>query len=178
MRFKEYLKEDEKLNGIIYLDMDGVVANMLGYFKEKTGKNFEDLPSKERWDLAAEYQDMYAELDMLDGAKEMFNTIQTLAKQYHFDFQILTAIPLLKSFPNAEKQKEEWVRKHLSKTIKFNIGPHAVNKQEWCKPGDILIDDSVRNIEQWNEKGGIGITHRSPYRTITVLRRVLGDKVT
>ena len=47
--------------------------------------------------------------------------------------------------------------------MKMNIGPFFRDKQNWCKPGDILIDDKWTNIEQWYAKGGIAIFHEGDF---------------
>ena len=39
-------------------------------------------------------------------------------------------------------------------------------KQDYAAPNAILIDDTVSNIEQWIEQGGIGILHTSWQKTI------------
>ena len=41
----------------------------------------------------------------------------------------------------------------------MNIGPYSHDKQKWCIPGDILIDDRPSNIEQWTAAGGIAVYH-------------------
>lgn len=56
--------------------------------------------------------------------------------------------------------------------MKVNFGPYAKDKQYHCEVGDILIDDSSINIEQWRARGGIGILHTSTDDTIEQLRKL------
>jgi 5'(3')-deoxyribonucleotidase len=74
--------------------------------------------------------------------------------------EILTAIPKSAKVPYARPDKEEWIRKHFSKTINVRFGPYSQDKWKHAAPGDILIDDMPSNIESWVTRGrGIGILH-------------------
>ena len=52
---------------------------------------------------------------------------------------------------------------------------HAVTKQQYAvtdgKP-NILIDDYMKNIKEWENKGGIGVHHTDPRKTISELKRL------
>ena len=37
---------------------------------------------------------------------------------------------------------------------------------------NILIDDYMKNINEWEKKGGIGIHHTDPRKTINELKRL------
>ena len=49
-------------------------------------------------------------------------------------------------------------------------------KQAFAKDRDgepnVLIDDYIKNIKEWEEKGGIGIHHTSVPKTINDLKRL------
>jgi 5'(3')-deoxyribonucleotidase len=93
------------------------------------------------------------------------------AKENGYEVHILTAIPLLATMPTAAKDKQVWILENVEDghSFKFKIGPHAKDKQNHAKPGDILIDDQKRNIEQWITAGGIGIHHTSAESSLSEL---------
>jgi uncharacterized protein YfaT (DUF1175 family) len=58
--------------------------------------------------------------------------------------------------------------------MKMDIGPFSHDKQKWCKPGDILIDDRPSNIEEWTGVSGIAIYHTGDVdKTIKTLNEVI-----
>jgi hypothetical protein len=46
---------------------------------------------------------------------------------------------------------------------------YSYNKQKYSNKNSILIDDRKSNIDQWIEKGGIGILHENTEKTINEL---------
>ena len=66
--------------------------------------------------------------------------------------------------------KRLWVRNNLP-GIKLTLA-QAYNKQNYAEPNHILIDDRKSNIEQWRDKGGIGILHTSAEDTINQLKQL------
>jgi hypothetical protein len=41
------------------------------------------------------------------------------------------------------------------------IGPRSHEKVKRCQFGDILIDDRLSNITEWNEAGGVGYQYKN-----------------
>lgn len=161
---------------IIYLDMDGVLADFNGQMIKHFGVPFDQIgggDAKERWRLiSAELPDVYARLDALPDADDLVAGVTEVCVKYDALPGILTAIPKFGRLPLAQKHKYEWLRKrwpHLCKN--FNIGPFAVDKQNHSRPGYVLIDDSHLNIPQWIDKGGIGILHTSAKTSIEQLKQ-------
>ena len=66
---------------------------------------------------------------------------------------ILTALPRRGSVPDAEADKAAWILQHFG-PMEFNVGPYAIDKQNFSRPGYVLIDDNEKNIAQWNARGG------------------------
>ena len=69
-------------------------------------------------------------------------------------------------------QKKDWLR---SKDIWYEpiIVERKVDKADYADQHSILIDDTIVNIEQFNERGGIGILHEDADKTIKTLRKYL-----
>lgn len=158
---------------IIHLDMDGVLADFSGYWRWLTGRDCESYARGEFWKEAIQYPNIYWELKPMKDSRYLADNITKMVSGKDIQIEILTALPSMVNFPLAEKHKEAWVRKHFSKKWKFKTGPFAVDKQKHAKPGDILIDDKIRNIDQWEAAGGIGILHTSAYKTVKELKKIV-----
>ena len=150
---------------IVYVDLDGVLADFeLGLKQISGGRGLAEVGDEHLWDVVRPYADgFYANLPLMPDAEMMWHWLHQGPFE---DIQILTAIPRRANFPTAERDKRIWVAKHFGEDVKVNIGPFAIDKQNYCKPGDLLIDDSELNIPQWRAKGGIGILHKSGFATV------------
>lgn len=151
----------------IYVDLDGVLADFDTGFKLACGQSLEEVGDANIWNVLRPHADgFYAGLPLMPDAKLLWHHLH---KSNFVDIQILSAIPRRAQFPTAERDKRIWVAKHFGPDVRVNMGPFAVDKQNWCRPGDILIDDSEKNIPQWRSKGGVGILHTSGVTTIQEL---------
>lgn len=160
----------------IFLDMDGVMCDFDGYTLARIGKRLREFPdSQSGWDAIAHIShDMFLHFDPMPDADELVYTVLELAEEYEFGVGVLTAVPKLLRVPLAEQHKREWLAKRYPMLLEdFRIGPQAVDKQNHCKPGYVLIDDSHLNIPQWTAKGGCGILHTSAKQSISELRQFL-----
>ena len=149
------------------LDLDGVFADLSGYFKHKYGYDTKEYSEKfgikQFWEKIRENDGLFFDLKPLPYANDLFDYANQLFGQ-HYNIRILTAIPRRDTYPHAEAQKEAWVRKYISKTVEFKIGPHGKDKHKWVsRTNDILLDDTKRNIDDWNKAGGIGLLHITDY---------------
>ena len=151
--------------------MDGVLADFEGTWFKLTGTTFSDYPSNNAfWNAAKEYQNIYRILHKMHDADDLVEGIMFAFSD--MEIEVLTAVPLLTTFPTAASDKEEWIQEHYPYGWKFKIGPHAKDKHKHAAPGDILIDDKALNIEQWIAAGGIGILHTSADDTLDQLCRL------
>jgi hypothetical protein len=164
---------------IIYLDMDSVIADFDKWAFETFGKRFDAFAtSQEAWEAAAPYQNLYRDLEKMPDADELVDGVYNLAAKHNCVVGILTAIPKLQRFPQAEQHKREWLEQHWGQKYpglleNFNTGPYSQDKQNHCRPGDVLIDDRDINIRQWNAKGGKGIFHVSAQQSLAQLKKYL-----
>lgn len=152
---------------IIHLDLDGVLVALDEYIWDKAELKFGMYPAKEMWaQLRENCYDMFLNAKPLPDAVELVNHVMGMQK-YGFRVEVLTAVPLFKSFPDAKAHKKQWLRNHFPELVDgFKIGPFSRDKWKHARMGDILIDDRPLNIEQWREAGGIGILHTSTAETI------------
>jgi len=148
---------------IIYLDMDGVLADFEGWARDTIGSHaiWKAEIDKPNWGRFTEYPNIYEILPIMPDAIELYHGCVDIIGDRN-RVQILTALPnrARDAFPDAARHKIEWARKHISPNIRVHFGPFAQDKQYHKQhPDDVLIDDMIRNIDQWNSVGGIGILH-------------------
>lgn len=125
---------------IIYFDMDGVLTN----FK----KRIEEYKTEGK---QTDYE-FWTSLEELP-----INNIVSKLKNMGYQIGIITALPNKpKHAFDAKLGKIKWLNDHYSGL--FNpIYITSDSKDQYCKPGDILIDNKQSNIDAWNSAGGIGI---------------------
>ena len=163
---------------MIYLDMDGVLANFERGVKElcgieplsQNGKRQDLQLDALMWERIRETEHFYDRLELMPGAKELFDRIY---EKYGDQCEILTGIPREENgIVTAEQDKRNWTCRMLSDTVKV----HAVcrkQKQNYCRgPEDILIDDREKTIREWNGAGGTGILHVSAEDTFRQLKNM------
>lgn len=160
----------------IYLDLDGVLADFDARIKNLLGKPLEEYStSQEGWDALEPFKpNFFAWLEPMRDAYDLYRGVLSLALLNQYEVAVLTAIPKIGRMPFAKQDKKEWVTEYFPKlACNFNIGPHAEHKQYHCTVGDVLIDDSIRNIDQWRSVGGYGILHTSAKDSLQQLKEIL-----
>ena len=161
----------------IYFDMDGVLADFNKSLWEMChlkamDQNGESNPEEDArmWEAIRNTDHFYDRLDLIPGAKELFDKIW---EKYGDRCEILTGLPRAeRGLVTAEEDKRSWTRRLLSEDVKL----HAVcrkDKQNYCKGKEyILIDDREKNIREWQEKGGTGILFKSAEETLKELKQL------
>jgi len=141
----------------IYLDMDEVVADWMGYarkfLKEPNWQDGETLPDQQ-WRRLKDDQRMYSKLSLKEGAVDLVNWVTEYTDK-HPDVGLffLTAIPHNNDMPWAFVDKVWWAKYYFPHIPVF-FGPYSHDKWVRCEPGDILIDDRRSNNEEWIKAGG------------------------
>lgn len=158
----------------IYFDMDGVLADFDRGVEELCG--MKSVPQDQKtpgqdhamWEAIREAGHFYDRLELMPGAKEMFDTIYG---RFGDRCEILTGIPKpRRGITTSGEDKTNWVRRLLSPDIVVNI-VFREQKPEYCTGKDcILIDDLGKNIQAWELYGGTGVLHRSAEETLSVLK--------
>ena len=144
----------------IYIDMDGVVADFDTYVEGVLGREIgwgtsQDLTDDE-WVKLASVDRLYYHLPLMPDATKLVAYAKSLSTRFYVG--LLTAIPRRTTIPSAQADKQAWVDKYFP-GMKMDIGPYSRDKQKWCTPGDILIDDRPSNIVEWSAAGGIAMYH-------------------
>jgi 5'(3')-deoxyribonucleotidase len=159
----------------IYIDMDNVVADFEAHYLAITGTSWDsEEDAMNRWrKLAGKEKYFFSAMPAIFESEKFVSEIQQLGEGAGYRCKFLTAVPSLWKFPAAEEEKTQWIIEKLNSELPVVIGPFARDKVNHCKPGDILIDDSDLNIQQWRGAGGFGILHVSFAHSLSDLRKIL-----
>jgi 5'(3')-deoxyribonucleotidase len=156
----------------LYLDMDGVVADFDEYAAQTLGVP----PSlgiypEEIWYKLASNQRLYRDLVKTSYADQLVEECRDLALTKDYNLKFLTAVPKGNDVPWAFYDKVVWAQSYFPDIPVF-FGPFSKDKHVHCRPGDILIDDRLSNIDEWRAAGGIAIRHVSIDATLYELSRL------
>ena len=149
----------------IYCDMDMVICDFIGGYEKLTGKDFAKTDKEERWEAIKAKKDFWATLDWMPGSQRMWNLINK------YNANILSAYSNRDG--NSRPGKQKWLSKNAKPTGRIHLVMRT-DKQKYATTGgkpNILIDDYLKNIKEWESAGGIGIHHKSPTTTISRLKR-------
>jgi len=155
----------------IYLDMDGVVADFNEYAYRVHGFGSEVEYPDDLWNQIAQNPRLYRDLKKTPYADELVHNCRVFAQKHNLELYFLTAVPKSNRLHWAFTDKVEWGQKYFP-DIPVHFGPFSKDKHVHCSPGDILIDDRISNINEWNNAGGIGILHENYEDTIDILQKI------
>jgi hypothetical protein len=150
----------------IFCDMDGVLADFDNGTKKHTDNfvdNWHDLPVS-----------FFSSLDKADGADKLMNFIETNFEKVF----ILSAGP--KEHRGeisrlAPIDKKNWMKMNFGfESDKVIVGTKEQKKMYAAgNKNNILIDDTIDNIKQWEQSGGTGIHYTSAELCIAKLKQII-----
>lgn len=158
----------------IYIDCDGVLANLELKLKQIYSEKYKELSSNQLWSsIRDDHYNFFSDLEPYDGAKEFVKFIVDAHKDHYV--AILTALPWpTGNLVTADQDKRQWIREYIHETIPIHTLIGGVNKKEYINnPGDILIDDTQKVLDNWTEKKGVGILHTSFENSLNILENLL-----
>ena len=152
----------------IYCDLDEVLVDFLSGAAAALGGDFAKMDKDERWNKINQTKGFWANLGWKPGGKKLYQFI------IRYNPHVLSAFS--GRDPSSKNGKMKW----LKKNTEFKRGNiHLVQraqKQSYAKTKEekpnILIDDYIKNIKEWENKGGIGIHHTDVGKTISQLKRL------
>lgn len=167
---------EQDLSRIIYVDLDGVLVDFDNGFKSISGgidklKYIELHGKKQFWELVnAHGEEWWANLAWMSDGTKLWSAIQ------HKNVKVLTSGAISSTGTFATNGKKLWVKKHLGPDVPVIVVDKSSSKQNYARPGDILIDDLKSNIDQWNVKQGIGILHHNADESIEKLQEIMNTQ--
>ena len=154
---------------MIYLDMDGVIADFDKRYKEQYHMQPREAEKNKQFDKFFDEfiaTGQFATLDLMPGAME---GLEFLRKHLTVPTQILSSTASEARYDAISKQKLIWLNTH-NVTFTPNFVPGKRHKYKFAAPDHIIIDDTESVINQWKEAGGIGILHKDWPSTLAILR--------
>ena len=164
MQMREVSKEDLP---DIYCDMDQVLCNFMKGADAAVGVSFVNTDKEEMEGHQSNKRFLGKILSGCQVRKECISSSKSMIHTF--------CLPLLPVTPHLKLVNLKWLLKNTN-FPKSRI--HLVKrsqKQQYAttngKP-NILIDDYMKNINEWEKKGGIGVHHTDPRKTINELKRL------
>lgn len=167
----------------IYCDMDGVLANFIGYANHVLGKPWDTFKTPAEKEHRSQLT--------FEAGPQFWENIPPLGDFYHlwnylhpFNPSILTAVPsggkrgpTESSTRFAREGKWEWIKRHCHIPYERFHCVQRQHKQDYATKAEhghiisnILIDDLPQNINEWLNNRGTGILHRNASDTIRQLK--------
>jgi 5'(3')-deoxyribonucleotidase len=164
---KELLEANAEDLPPIYCDMDMVLCNFMKAADNVVGGSFVTADKEERWNRINQTKGFWENLEWMPGAKNLYRKISK------YNTYILSAFS--GKDPASKSGKMKWLAKNTDfKRSKIHLVMRS-QKQKFAttdgKP-NVLIDDYIKNIKEWESKGGIGVHHTNVSKSIGELNRL------
>ena len=151
----------------IYCDLDEVLVDFMRGADAAVGGNFVKMDKDERWNKVNQTKGFWPNLGWKPNAKRLHDFI------IRYNPHVLSAYP--DRDPNARNGKMKWLKKNTGfKRAKIHLVLRS-QKKDYATTDDkpnVLIDDYIKNIREWEAKGGIGVHHTDVGKTISELKRL------
>ena len=153
---------------MIYVDMDGVIANFNKRYIDKFGVTPEETRHKKSFsENFKKFIDdrEFANLELMPDAQLLFSFLNSRS---NIPKEILSSTAREDSHVAISEQKHEWLKKH-NINYKENFVPGKSLKAQYATPTSILIDDTISVIDAWDKAGDTGILHKNAVSTLAIL---------
>ena len=163
---------------VVYIDMDGVLADFFGGVEKMYGvQHWKELTSDKTKDLKQEVinkitgTDFFATLPKFDSAGELISMVKEFTGG---NFSINTS-PLRGDHENSGKYKKLWIQNNIEQPddIVITGRKESYAKDKASGTPNILIDDRPVNIERWQGAGGYGILYQANRDPLTKVKQAL-----
>ncbi len=160
----------------LFIDLDDVIVDLWRFIREYHNMPHDAAKIDKHWLTVKDIPRLFKKLKPIPGSFEFVNTISEQYRDTHY-IGFLTSIPKpIGPMITADQDKREWVKRFISDHVPVHTIIGGEHKCQYVNgPTDILIDDLYRNIEAWNNKGGIGVHHTSFENSLQKLSEIIVD---
>ena len=165
---------------VVYIDMDGVLADFFGGVEKLYGvEHWKELSSDNKLDLKQEVINKIQGTDFFATLPEFPTADQLIAMVKKFtggSFSILTS-PLRGDHEVSSKYKKLWISQHIENPAQTIITgrKESYAKDKASGTPNILIDDRPVNIERWQGAGGYGILYQANRDSLNKVKKGLEE---
>ena len=163
---------------IVYIDMDGVLADFFGGVEQMYGvQHWKELVSDKTKDLKTEVinritgTDFFATLPKFNDVGELISMVKEFTGGH---FSINTS-PLRGDHENSTKYKKLWIQNNIEQPDDVIVTgrKESYAKDKASGTPNILIDDRPVNIQRWQGAGGYGILYQANRDSLTKVKQAL-----
>lgn len=152
----------------VFLDSDGVFYDFEGYFIKRCGKPWNAVHPDWAWEQIDKDPHWYAQLPLLPHARELWEVVAP------FTPTVLTGCPRYPYFHHAEAAKRmAWERDFGVKGERLIACLSKDKFKHMAQPGDIIIDDHMRNVRDWRKNGGTAILFQNHAQAVEEFKRTI-----
>ena len=177
---KLYNEDMTDTKPIVYLDMDGVLADFFGgveflygveHWKELTNDKTKDLKKQVIDRITG--TDFFAVLPKFPTADALIDMVKKFTGG---NFSINTS-PLRGDHENSAKYKKVWLANNIEQPDEIVVTgrKESYAKNKGTGTPNILIDDRPVNIQKWQAAGGYGILYQANRDQLTKVQKGLED---
>ena len=161
-----------KMQPMIFVDLDGVLVNLVGGLEKRLGKDLSD-----RHEFDKEYRkfvkethpfalsQFWAKLPPTKDCEKLWNAFKS------YKPLILSSVS---GCVNAVYGKELWCFTNLAiQSDRVFLSQNSADKAFYASPKSLLIDDFEKNIERFRAAGGMAIHHTNTDNTIELFNRFI-----
>ena len=175
---KLYNENMEDVKPIVYLDMDGVLADFFGgveflygveHWKELTNDKTKDLKKQVIDRITG--TDFFAVLPKFPTADALIDMVKKFTGG---NFSINTS-PLRGDHENSAKYKKVWLANNIEQPDEIVVTgrKESYAKNKGTGTPNILIDDRPVNIQKWQAAGGYGILYQANRDPLSKVQQAL-----
>ena len=151
----------------IYCDLDEVLVDFMRGANAAVGGDFVKTDKDERSNKVNQVKGFWANLGWKPNAKRLHDFI------IRYNPHVLSAYT--GRDPTSKVGKMKWLKKNTGfKRAKIHLVLRS-QKKDYATTDDkpnVLIDDYIKNIREWEAKGGTGVHHTDVGKTISELKRL------
>ena len=168
----------EQHNGkpVVYLDMDGVIADFFGGVEKLYGvSHWKQLTSDKSKDLRQDVIDRITGTNFFETLPKFPSADPLIAMIKKFTggrFSILTS-PLRGDHDNSAKWKKVWINQNIEQPDETIVSGRKEKYATSKGTANILVDDRPINIQKWQDKGGYGILYQANKNSLSTIEQAL-----